>query len=35
MYKAFLSFNQLEEYLAMLVENGLIDYEGNHTYLFK
>jgi predicted transcriptional regulator len=35
MYKAFLSFNQLKEYLAMLVENGLIDYEGNHTYLFK
>ena len=32
MYKAFLSFNQLREYLAVLVENGLIEYEGNQTY---
>jgi predicted transcriptional regulator len=27
MYKAYLSFNQLREYLALLIENGLIDYE--------
>ena len=33
MYKAYLSFNQLREYLALLVENGLIEYEeGKHTY---
>ena len=28
MYKAYLSFNQLREYLTLLVENGLIEYEG-------
>ena len=33
MYKAYLSFNQLREYLALLVENGLIEYEeGVRTY---
>jgi predicted transcriptional regulator len=32
MYKAYLSFNQLREYLALLVENGLIEYEGDQTY---
>ena len=33
MYKAYLSFNQLKEYLALLVENALIEYEdGMHTY---
>ena len=33
MYKAYLSFNQLKEYLTLLVENGLIDYEeGMQTY---
>ena len=33
MYKAYLSFNQLREYLALLVENGLIEYEeGMRTY---
>jgi predicted transcriptional regulator len=33
MYKAFLSFAQLREYLTMLQENGLIEYEdGRHTY---
>ena len=28
MYKSYLSFNQLKEYLAHLQENDLIDYEG-------
>ena len=33
MYKAYISFNQLREYLALLVENGLIEYEeGMRTY---
>jgi predicted transcriptional regulator len=33
MYKAYLSFNQLKEYLALLIENALIEYEeGMHTY---
>ena len=33
MYKAYLSFNQLREYLTLLVENGLIEYEvGMRTY---
>jgi len=33
MYKAYLSFNPLREYLALLVENGLIEYEeGMRTY---
>ena len=32
MYKAYLSFNQLREYLTLLVENGLIDYEVGQTY---
>ena len=33
MYKAYFSFNQLREYLALLVENGLIEYqEGMQTY---
>ena len=33
MYKAYISFNQLKEYLALLVENALIEYEdGMHTY---
>ncbi len=27
MYKSYLSFNQLKEYLRTLQENGLIDYE--------
>ncbi len=33
MYKAYLSFNQLKEYLTLLVENALIEYEeGMRTY---
>ena len=33
MYSAFISYNQLREYLSLLVENGLIQYEeGKHTY---
>ena len=33
MYKAFLSFAQLREYLTMLQDNELIEYEGErHTY---
>jgi predicted transcriptional regulator len=33
MYKAFLSFAQLREYLTMLQDNELIEYEGGrHTY---
>jgi predicted transcriptional regulator len=32
MYKAYLSFNQLREYLALLVENATIEYEGDQTY---
>jgi predicted transcriptional regulator len=33
MYNAFLSYQQLKEYLTMLQENGLIEYqEGQRTY---
>ena len=33
MNKAFLSYNQLKEYLSVLIENNLIDYsDGNQTY---
>jgi predicted transcriptional regulator len=27
MYKAYLSYAQLKEYLSVLVENGLLDYQ--------
>ncbi|MCI0560165.1 MAG: winged helix-turn-helix domain-containing protein [Nitrososphaera sp.] len=33
MYKAYLSHAQLKEYLSVLTENGLLEYEeGNVTY---
>ena len=33
MYKAFLSFGQLKEYLMVLIENDLLEYEdGQSTY---
>ena len=33
MYKAFLSYAQLKEYLAVLIENNLLEYlEGVQTY---
>ena len=33
MYKAFLSYNQLKEYLSILIENNLIEYhDGTKTY---
>ena len=31
MYKAYLSFAQLREYLVMLLEKGLLEYEEGHT----
>ena len=33
MYKAFLSYTQLKEYLSVLIENNLIEYiDGTHTF---
>jgi predicted transcriptional regulator len=33
MYKAFLSYTQLKEYLSVLIENNLLEYiEGTQTY---
>lgn len=33
MYKAFLSYAQLKEYLAVLIENNLLEYlEGSQVY---
>ena len=34
MYKAFLSYGQLKEYLSILIENSLIEY-SNGTQTFK
>ena len=32
-YKAFLSYSQLREYLSVLIENNLLEYlEGSQTY---
>jgi predicted transcriptional regulator len=33
MYSAFISFNQLKEYLTLLAENGLIQYEDGRNTL--
>ena len=33
MYTAFLSYNQLKEYLSILIENNLIEYlDGTHQF---
>jgi predicted transcriptional regulator len=32
MYKSYLAYNQLKEYLRTLQENGLIDYAGGRRY---
>jgi predicted transcriptional regulator len=33
MYKAFLSYAQLREYLSVLIENNLVEYlEGSQSY---
>jgi predicted transcriptional regulator len=33
MYRTFLTYWQLEEYLAILIQNGLLEYlEATHTY---
>ena len=33
MYTAFLSYNQLKEYLSILIENNLIEYlDGTHKF---
>ena len=33
MYSAFLSYNQLKDYLSVLIENNLIEcLEGNNTF---
>ena len=33
MYSAFLSYNQLNEYLSILIENNLIEYlDGTKTF---
>ena len=32
MYSAFLSYNQLKEYLTILIENNLIEYNGRTQF---
>ena len=33
MYKAFISYNQLKEYLSLLIENNLVEYlDGTKTF---
>ena len=33
MYTAFLSYNQLKDYISMLIENNLIEYlDGSHKF---
>jgi predicted transcriptional regulator len=33
MYKSFISYNQLKEYLSVLIENNLIEYrDGTQTF---
>lgn len=34
MYKAYLSFGQIKEYLSVLTENDLLSYDA-HTQTFK
>jgi predicted transcriptional regulator len=34
MYKAYLSYGQLKEYLSVLTDNGLLSYDA-HTQTFK
>ena len=35
MYKSFLSYAQLKEYFTMLIENGLIEYEGKILNMYR
>ena len=35
MYKSFLSYAQLKEYLTMLLENELLEYETSNTILYE
>jgi predicted transcriptional regulator len=34
MYKVMITYNQLKNYLSIMIENNLIDY-GNGTHIFK